>query len=86
MKKPKRVYEITIHLSADSAKDIRGALRSIDLEFDRGGPRDMVSGGVDSGWTIECENNPEQTSEKFHEELEIYIAETRRVPRSRIGG
>lgn len=79
--KPRRRWEVDIHVSADSIVDLGYALREIALDIadrPRAGGLNMVSGGVNSGWRVEGLEIPGQSTEDYQRELRAYLESTPR--------
>lgn len=74
---PHRKYELTLTLNADDWRALLGAIRHIEFEltvkseFDA--PVHIVSGGYDSGWTLDVAIHPGVTHESYVTALHAYL-------------
>lgn len=69
--KPRRRIEIKIDLGADDWRSAANELRSIVMGWDRGeGRRGLVSGGPDSGYTVEVDEDPAWTHDRYFEAID----------------
>lgn len=72
---PKRRFQVTVDMDADSTQEIRRMFQSIAVDFVEQeaqiGSRTSVGG--DGTYRINIEENPDQTHEKYHEELNAYL-------------
>lgn len=78
--KPKRRYELDLHLGADSLESLRGAINSILFDIDRhpvDTPIDIVSGGYDSGYSLKCAVDTSITHDSWYEQLKVYLENTK---------
>ena len=71
--RPKRAYQFTIEVGADTPKEMIWALEQIVRDIDRNIDTRAVSGGPSSGWVIEPDHTPGKTHDQYIEELEAYI-------------
>lgn len=77
---PRRKYKVAIIIEADEPKGIVSALSFLEFYYASKGPgRNMTHGGPDYG--INCVDNedPNQTHERFFEQVEAWLAERREV-------
>lgn len=82
---PKRRYRFDLKLHADSPSEIRRVLRQLEIDIivDYGERLDSdlphittsTSGGPDSGYVLRIDQDPTMTSERYKEELNIYLEE-----------
>ena len=76
MNKPRRQFEIDIHISGDTWDDVVNEIHDTLDHVDVHGPEcSSVSGGVHSGHTVTVITTPGKTSEQYHEELQQYLAQ-----------
>ena len=72
---PKRRFEITITAGADEWEALVHELKESAFHVaDHGLECSSVSGGPSSHHTVTIHHNPEQTHEKYFEELDVYLA------------
>jgi hypothetical protein len=74
MERPKRRFAVEIHVSGDEWADVQHALRDLLSHIEEHGPQcSAVSGGVTSGHWVRVTEDPEQTSQRYHEQLAAYL-------------
>lgn len=71
--KPKRKYELTITAGADDLEYLKQIVQMAIDELPTY-PHSGVSGGYAGNHMVELRVNPEQTHEKYEEELNAYLA------------
>ena len=72
---PKRRFEITVTAGADDWLGLVAELRDVAFHVrEHGVECSSVSGGPSSHHTVTIHHNPEQTHEKYFEELDVYLA------------
>ena len=72
---PHRAVEVDIHIGADDMTwAVRRLVQMATLADERGQIVPGASGSPDAGTSIEVATRPEQTSEKYHAELEAHLA------------
>lgn len=77
---PKRRFTVTIEAGGDTWQDIAMTLRDLLPHIEEHGPKcDSVGGGVSSGHWVHVVERPEMTPERYHEELDAFLAATRRT-------
>lgn len=77
--KPRRTFELRIHIGADDWDTAMRALQDLADHIPAHGQAcDMCSGGPDSGYWVQVIHDPEQTHERYFEQLDVYL-EARRV-------
>lgn len=80
---PSRRFELMIRISGDEWIDVIRDLEELALHIEQHGPEcSSVSGGYSSGHTVTVVERPEQTREKYHAELDAYLARRRHAPRT----
>jgi len=70
--KPRRAIEITITVSADTTRDVRSALRAMELNIsDRGDELNgcLIAGAPTYSYEINGTHNPEITHDMYFEQL-----------------
>ena len=72
--RPKRAYQFTIEVGADTPKEMVWALEQIVQDINENINASTVSGGPSSGWFITPNHTPDKTHEQYIEELEAWIA------------
>lgn len=73
--KPVRPYELRISIGADSWDEAMRALQDIaDHVAEHGVKCDLCSGGPSSGYTVTIAHDPEQTHDRYVEQLTAYLA------------
>lgn len=72
--RPKRAYQFTIEVGADSPQEMRWALNAIFDRIEHDINTKTVSGGPSSGWIITPDHTPDKTHDQYIEELEAWIA------------
>lgn len=77
MQEPKRRVQITLDLSADAMGDAATALRHIVYEAERGQLHERSHTGPSTSFVLRVHENPDQTHEKYHAELDAYLAHLR---------
>ena len=74
----KRRFELRIELSADDRQTLQRRLEDMVWQLGEvSGKYSSVGGGYSSGHIITIEENPEQTHEKWEQDLEAYLAARR---------
>lgn len=73
MSKPTRAFKLTLSLQADTREDLINALIDLARNIERHSVSTGVTGGCSSGVIYELLINPEQTHEKYFEELNRYL-------------
>lgn len=75
--KPKRTFELTLTIGADTLDDLRSNLRSILIDLDREDVTDYssVSGGYQSNHILKIEHSPTVTHDSYFEALEKHLKE-----------
>lgn len=71
--RPKRAYQFTIEVGADTPKDMALALRQIAEDIADNINCGTVSGGVSSGWSITPDHAPGKTHDDWEAELKAYL-------------
>ncbi len=77
---PHRRLRMKLDLEADDLDSLASALRTMANDFDIDGVEtvlDRTSGGYDSGYHLSVACNPEQTGDRFREQLAAWAAERR---------
>ena len=76
---PRRAYELQLTLGADSRDDLCDALRSIADRIDREqrDAAEITGGSPRVGFHLTITYDPTMTSERFHEELQDWVAKRR---------
>lgn len=77
MEKPRRRYQMQLTLGADDLRSLLGALHSIEFDLStepEDTPRNIVSGGYDSGFVLDLTIDPTITHESWAEYLDKYLA------------
>lgn len=75
--KPKRRYEVDIHIGADDLKSLKHAIDNISFDLERreeDAPINMVSGGVDTGYSVNAAVDTSITHDSWYISLEAYLA------------
>ena len=71
--KPKRCYDITVRVGADTWEDAARELERVALHVVDHGPEcNQVSGGPDSGSWVHIDHNPEMTHDRYFEDVERF--------------
>lgn len=70
---PRRRHCLTLEIHSDDKEGMFRALQEIALHWDRGMPSRSVTGGCDSAWTIEYQEDPEMTPERYQSALREYL-------------
>ena len=71
---PKRRVQLKIDLHADDWEIAARHLREIALRIERNGPiTSLCSGGWDCGYEVLGSENPDQTGDKYRDELEVWM-------------
>lgn len=79
--KPKRRFELTLGVSGDSWEDVVRAVEDLLPHIVAHGPKcDSVSGSPSSGHWVHVVEDPEQTHERYHQQLEEYLEKKRTQP------
>ncbi len=73
MERPRRQFEVDIHISGDTWDDINGEMEHLADRMNAGPQCGSVSGGCDSGHSLTVVHTPGKTSEQYHEELVEYL-------------
>lgn len=73
MEAPKRKHELTLVVSGDTHEDVIACLNHFVSEFELRGLRAFATGGITSGGHSELVSRPNQTPDKFQEDLRIYM-------------
>lgn len=75
--KPQRRYEVDIHIGADDLKSLKHALDNIAFDLERreeDAPINMVSGGFDTGYSVNATVDTNITHDSWYVNLEAYLA------------
>lgn len=74
-RKPRRRIEATLRISADSWRDLQGALRCLETEIAQSGrlSASSVSGGYSFGWIVETSEDESITHDSWAAELHEYL-------------
>lgn len=72
MDKPRRAWRIELHAEADSRAELVELLKSMLFDSLEPGGNSSVSGGYSSGGYYTVTHDPEQTHDKYFEQLEAY--------------
>jgi hypothetical protein len=79
---PKRRFELAITITGDTWEDVLFDLRDIAPHIETHGPGcTSVSGAPSHGHIVQVTERPEQTHEKYIEDLDRYLATIRKEPR-----
>jgi hypothetical protein len=70
---PRRAFHLTLILGADSREELADALRQMASQVDQLKLTVGVSGGPSSGAIYELLSNPEQTHERYFQEVAEYL-------------
>ena len=76
MSTPQRAYRLTLRLDADTLADLSNALFNLSHRADAGELTVGLSGGPSSGYIYELLHDPEQTHEKYFDDLRSHLATT----------
>lgn len=74
-KPPVRAYRLTLQLGADSKKDLVSALEHIASQIEQNEMTTGTWGSPSSGCNYELLIEPNQTHEKYFEDLQLYLKE-----------
>lgn len=75
--KPQRRYEVEIRIGADDLISLKRAVNSIEFDLERreeDTPIDMVSGGVDFGYSVSAKIDTSITHDSWYINLRDYLA------------
>lgn len=78
MDKPRRRYEIELHIGADNLRSVIGTLHSILFDLEQrqeDAPLSQVSGGYDCGYTLDATIDQSITHEIWERNLMDYLDE-----------
>lgn len=76
--KPKRAFEVTLKIGADSWKDVIDQVDHLGFVLEQSGPKcSSVSGGPSSNHSVEVVHNPEQTHDKYFSQLDDFLEDQR---------
>ena len=77
MSKPRRAYELTLTLGADTYEELVRALEGLALDLalypSDAAHRPMASGSPSAGYSATVTHDPEWTHERYHAEVEAYL-------------
>lgn len=73
MKIPSRAFRLTLKLEADNKHELANALINMAHQIERDQLTIGVSGGYSSGAIYELLTNPEQTHQRYFEQLQEYL-------------
>jgi hypothetical protein len=81
---PERRHVVKIKIGADTWDHVLWALRDIRHELSRKqpGPVDIATGGVDFGYSVQAEEHPAMTHEKYLKLLHEYLEDDSEEKRS----
>lgn len=75
MQPPKRAFELTIKIGGDTWEDVIHNVRDLLPHIEEHGQScNSVSGSPSCGHIVDIQLHPEMTHERYHEELQAYIA------------
>lgn len=76
--KPKRCFEVTIKIGADSWDDVIAEIDHLHYYIEVTGPScRSVSGSPSSNHSVSIDHQPEMTHEIYHQQLKSFIEEMR---------
>lgn len=74
--KPKRAVEVTLRIGADDWASVRDDLDHLLYRLVAEGElRSSIKGGDSSGYILDVELHPEMTHDRYHAELDAYLAD-----------
>jgi len=73
MERPKRAYQFSIEVGADTPEEMAWAIKQIASDIRENINCGTVSGGPSSGWSITLSHTPEKTHDQYIEELKTYL-------------
>lgn len=71
--RPKRAYQFTIEVGADTPKEMVWALRQIIDHIEDDISTNMISGSPSNGWVVTPNHTPGKTHEQYIKELNAYL-------------
>lgn len=73
-KPPKSRFDLTVHISAETWDEVVRDIKEIADHIKRHGVKcDMAHGGPTHGYSVQIEEDPEMTHDKYHELLQKYL-------------